>query len=271
MENFGARYGGKPLFQTEYSCLCDVRPFSVALDLACHMHNSLVHEGVCSFFYWSLFWEGVGGLVSLDFPWQANPGYTINPIYYAFKQYSAFTDPGWHRIEASTDSSGLRISAFKSPDGTGLAIVIINVSDVDINLELSLAGYSPDTSEVYRTSDTESTEYIGTFDESQPLLIPSQTITTISLMGAFSPRNCDEVRAGSFGLTSDISGDCYVNYKDFEIIANCWLTADCGELSGCQSADLNMLNDINLIDFTMFAEDWLQCNDPENPDCIPNW
>jgi len=271
MENFGARYGGKPLFQTEYSCLCDVRPFSVALDLACHMHNSLVHEGVCSFFYWSLFWEGVGGLVSLDFPWQANPGYTVNPIYYAFKHYSAFTDPGWHRVEASTDSSSLRISAFKSPDGIELAIVIINVSDVGINLALSLGDFSPISSEIYRTSETENTAYIGTFDESQSLMFPPQTITTISLTGIISPENCAEVQAAGYGLTSDISGDCYVNYKDLEIIADCWLAEDCSELSGCQGADLDMLNDVNLIDFAMFAQQWLQCNDPKYPDCIPNW
>jgi hypothetical protein len=34
---------------------------------------------------------------------------------------------------------------------------------------------------VYRTSETEHTAYIGTFDQSQPLTLPPQTITTISL------------------------------------------------------------------------------------------
>ena len=48
---------------------------------------------MCSYFYWSLFWGEEGGLVTLDFPWQANPGYTINPIYYAFKQ-SEIRDEG---------------------------------------------------------------------------------------------------------------------------------------------------------------------------------
>jgi glucuronoarabinoxylan endo-1,4-beta-xylanase len=187
MMNFSARYGDKPLFQTEYSGGSDRESISTALNLACHMHNSLVHEGVCSYFHWSLFWGEKGGLVTLDFPWQANPGYTINLIYYAFKQYSAFTDPGWHRVEASTDSSGLRISAFKSDDDTELSVVIINVSDIDIDLTLSLGGFSPDRSRVYRTSETEHTKYSGTFDESQPLALAPQTITTISLAGSYSP------------------------------------------------------------------------------------
>ncbi|MFB0524364.1 MAG: carbohydrate binding domain-containing protein [Phycisphaerae bacterium] len=187
MESFAARYGDKPLFQTEYSCLCDVTPFSVALNLARHMHNSLVHEGVCSFFYWDLFWGEEGGLVTLDFPWQDNPGYKVNHIYYAFKQYSAFTDPGWHRVEASTNSTGLRISAFKSEDDTELSIVIINVSDIDIDLALSLGCFSPDSSRVYRTCETEYTQYLGAFDESQSLTLPSESITTVSLIGSYSP------------------------------------------------------------------------------------
>jgi len=187
MKSFAAQYGDKPLFQTEYSGGSDIESISTALNLACHMHNSLVHEGVCSYFYWTLFWGDEGGLVTLDFPWQNNPGYTINHIYYAFKQYSAFTNPGWHRVEASTDSTGLRISAFKNDDDTEMSVVIINVSEIDIDLSLSLGGFSPDSSAVYRTSETEHAEYSGIFDHSQPLALGAQTITTISLAGSYSP------------------------------------------------------------------------------------
>ena len=187
MQSFAANYGDKPLFQTEYSRGRDEEPFSVALNLSRHIHNSLIHEGVCSYFYFNLFWGDEGGLVTLDFPWQADPSYTINHTYYAFKQYSAFTDPGWYRVKASTDSTGLRISAFKNEDGSKLTVVIINVSDIDTDLTLSLGGFSPDSSGVYRTSETEHTKYSGTFDESRPLALPPQTITTISLTGSYSP------------------------------------------------------------------------------------
>ncbi|MHC4633291.1 MAG: carbohydrate binding domain-containing protein, partial [Planctomycetota bacterium] len=208
MQSFASKYGDKPLFQTEYSCLCDVEPFNVALNLACHMHNSLVHEGVCSYFYWSLFWGDEGGLVTLDNPWQGNPGYTINHIYYAFKQYSAFTNPGWHRVEALTDSSGLRISAFKNDDNTELTIVIINVSEIDIDLSLSLGGFSPEGSGVYRTSETEHTAYIGTFEQSQPLALGPETITTVSLMGSYSPPPTETFEKGNFSSFDwEFSGD----------------------------------------------------------------
>ena len=180
--NFGTKYKDKPLFQTEYSAGSEQEQFIVGLNQALQMHNSLVHEGASSYFYWNLFWGEEGGLVSLDNPWQSDPNYTINPTYYAFKHYSAFTDPNWHRVEASTDSSGLRISAFTSPDANELTIVLINISEIDIDLTLSFENFSPDDSAIYRTSETEHFVYIGTFEQSQPLELPAQTITTISLI-----------------------------------------------------------------------------------------
>jgi len=188
MTNFTAQYGDKPLLQTEFAKgESEPLTFSDAMNLAILMHNSLTVEGVSAYLYWELFWREPKGLVSLDNPWQANPGYTINHTYYAFKHYSAFTDPGWHRVEASTDSSGLRISSFISPDANEVAIIIINVSDVSIDLSLSLGDFLPDSSEVYRTSETEHTAYVGTFDQSQPLTLPPQTITTVSLTGSYLP------------------------------------------------------------------------------------
>jgi glucuronoarabinoxylan endo-1,4-beta-xylanase len=182
MENFAAAYGDRPLLQTEFAKgESEPLTFSDAMNLALLMHNSLNVEGASAYLYWELFWQKPKGLVSLDNPWQANPGYTINPTYYAFKQYSAFTDPGWRRVEASTDSTGLRISAFISPDANELSIVIINVSDINISLSLSLGDFSPGYSAVYRTSETEHTAYIGTFDPSQPLTLSPQSITTVSL------------------------------------------------------------------------------------------
>ena len=232
MQRFAAKYGDKPLFQTEYARLANDESFSVALNLARHMHNSLVHEGVCSFCYFNLFWGDEGGLVTLDFPWQANPGYTINHTYYAFKQYSAFTDPGWHRVEASTDSSGLRISAFKNDDNSELTIVIINVSEIDIDLSLSLGSFSPDSSKVYRTSETEHTAYIGTFVQSQPIELPLQTITTISLSGSYSPPLIETFEQGDF------SNFNWVSFGDSD-----WTVTSDEHNSGTYSARAGSIHD----------------------------
>jgi len=139
---------------------------------------------VRSYLHGDLFAGSKGGLVTLDDSSQGDSGYTLNHTYYAFKQFSAFTDPGWRRVEASTDSNDLRISAFISPDAKALTIVIINVSEIPTNLSLSLGDFSPADSAVYRTSETEHAAYIDTFDQSQPLSLGPRTITTVSLTTA---------------------------------------------------------------------------------------
>jgi glucuronoarabinoxylan endo-1,4-beta-xylanase len=274
MTNFrDSYYGDKPLMQTEFSKGTgdmDVTTFPEAMNLAQLMHNTLVFENASAYLYWELFEWRPKGLVS--FTWGGN--YTINPIYYAFKQYSAFTDPGWHRVEASTnlgDVGNLRISAFKSPDNQQLSIVIINLAYNSINLTLSLNGFLPGSSEIYRTSETENTVYIGPFYEAGSLMLPARSITTIhSNSTVFS--NCDDVLNAGYRLTSDIYPDCYVNYKDLKIIADHWLNTNCTEPGNCGGADFEPTDGIvDLFDFSDFAMQWLWCNNPTDPNCTPNW
>jgi hypothetical protein len=80
-------------------------------------------------------------------------------------------------------------------------------------------------------------------------------------------QTCAELQAGGDGLASDLTGDCYVNYWDLEVIANYWLSA-CTEPSNCEGADFEPTDGIvDLLDYSDFAEQWLQCNDPEDPSC----
>jgi len=183
MENFAAQYGHKPLFTMSFNN--DEVSFNAAMNLAISIHNRMVYENLCSFILSDLFKgeESGGGLVTIDNPWdEFNPGYTINPVYYAFKQYSAFTDPGWHRVEISIDSDELRACAFISPDEDQLSIIIINTSEVSINLMLTLENFITENSGVYRTSENENAAYIGTFDNTEPLSLPAQSITTVNLV-----------------------------------------------------------------------------------------
>jgi glucuronoarabinoxylan endo-1,4-beta-xylanase len=268
MTNFAAQYGDRPLLQTEFSDDTHVTSYDAAIDLAVLMYNSLVIEQVSAYLYWELVWYQNKGLVGI-----ASSSWTINPVYYAFKHYSALTDPGWRRVGASADSNSLRISAFKSPDSTELTIVIINVSDSRVVLTLALNGFSPDSSVLYRST---SIQYWSNFGPFSPIMsLPPESITTINLTGSSSPNfsNCDEVLTAGYGLTSDISGDCYVNYKDLKIITDYWLSDDCGWFNDyCDGADLKLQDgNVDLIDFSRFTSQWLLCNDPEDTGCVHNW
>jgi glucuronoarabinoxylan endo-1,4-beta-xylanase len=179
MMNFSGQYNDKPLFQTEYSDDSHVNSFEACMDLALLMHNSLVIEGVSSYMYWQLVYsmEPRQGLVSVD--WSS---YAINPIYYAFKHYSAFTDPNWQRVEASTDNPSLRISAFISPDENNLTCVLINTADeTDIETNLSFVDFYVEDGNVYRTSRIMECAFIGYYDRTEPLMLPAESITTLAL------------------------------------------------------------------------------------------
>ncbi|GAI42502.1 unnamed protein product, partial [marine sediment metagenome] len=167
--SFAASYGYKPLLQTEYSE--GASTFADAMSLATLMHECLTVEDVAAYLYWPLFWEQPNGLVS--FPSYGSSNYTINPVYYAFKQHSAFTDPNWQRVDASTNSSNLKISAYISPDNNQMSAVIINTSSsTDIALNLTFYNVTVIDGDVYRTSQTENCVLVDPFEKSEPLTLP---------------------------------------------------------------------------------------------------
>ena len=175
-DRFDSEHGKKPLFQTEYEL--EPQTWTGAMNTALLMHNSLTSENVAAYLYWDLFWGTGSGLVSLGSP----SSFTIKPAYYAFKQYSAFVDSGWQRVEASTDSAGLRISAFISPDGNKLTAVIINTTPAtDVTLSLALKGFPVGGGEAYRSSQTEECVRVRGYEGHGPLKLPAKSITTLSL------------------------------------------------------------------------------------------
>jgi glucuronoarabinoxylan endo-1,4-beta-xylanase len=184
MIDYAKKYGDKPLYQTEYSRNSNFQNadfFEDAIYTAWHIHNCLVYEGVRSYYYWDLFWgQKDRGLITLPPP-TGNSDYTINPTYYAFKQFSAFTDDGWQRVKASTDSDPLKISAYISPDNEQMSIVIINTSDVSIELDLSLNDFSFTRGDIYRTSRTENCVFVEDFNRPKLFSLPAKSITTIQL------------------------------------------------------------------------------------------
>lgn len=177
MEKLKSKYGNKPLMQTEFQN--EPNTWAGAMSMAILIHNSLTVENVAAYLYWDLFWGPTSGMVSL------NPdlsSYTIKPVYYAFKQYSAFIDSDWQRVDASTGNAGLRISAYISPDNKKLTAVIINTAgSTDITLNLSLKGISISKGEVYRSSESEKCVNLGSFKAGEPLKLPAKSITTLAL------------------------------------------------------------------------------------------
>jgi glucuronoarabinoxylan endo-1,4-beta-xylanase len=176
MERLKSKYGNKLLMQTEFQY--EPATWAGAMNMVILIHNSLAAENAAAYLYWDLFWGPGSGLVSINDP----NSYTIKPAYYAFKQYSAFTDSDWQRVEATTDNTSLRISAYISPDNKKLTTVIINTAaSTDIAFNISWKGFSISKGEVYRSSESEKCFYVGSYKNSGPLKLPANSITTLVL------------------------------------------------------------------------------------------
>ena len=161
--------------------------------------------------------------------------------------------------------------AFKSPEDDQVTVVVLNKSANGYSLNLTLNGFTPSDSEVYQSGETTHWLYLGALGSS--VRLPAYSITTIHVTGApFAPADCDEVQTSGHGLTSDIDGNCYVDYEDLKIITDHWLDADCAEPENCEGADFEPTDGVvDLYDFSDFAVQWLWCNDPEGMGCIENW
>ena len=259
MTSFNSQYGDRPLFQTEYEYLAT--SWTDAMNTALLLHNSLTVEEVTSYLYWELFWGSGSGLISLS-----STSYTINPVYYGFKHYSAFINSGWQRVDASTDSSDLRISAYISPDNQELSVVIVNTStSTSIEADLSFADFSTASGSIYRSSQTENCALVGSFDGTGPLAVPANSITTLALTGTPIPSDCQQVQDLGLRLPADLDGNCHIDYADMLVLTDQWLSTDPVAIPPYYSPDIYTDGKIDLLDLCYIANSWLLSNDPEDP------
>lgn len=179
-----ATKNSKPLWQTEFGTDED-NGIEGGFETAWLMHNSLVEEGVSAFLYWNLIWEQGGGLVSV-----ARGTATARDQYYAVKHYARYVDPGYVRVSARSDTPELRASAFVSPGGDQLVMVVLNTDPRTLVVHLEPEGFSPTGSAVYRTiyrpGQSEVWKELGAVGEAGPLILPSRSQMTVVLQGGAS-------------------------------------------------------------------------------------
>jgi hypothetical protein len=85
-------------------------------------------------------------------------------------------------------------------------------------------------------------------------------------------QTCADVQAADAGLVSDLSGNCYVDLQDLKIIADYWLYPNCGGYDNCEGADFVPTDgDVDLFDYSDFAVDWMECDNPEDANCPQSW
>lgn len=169
---------GLPIFMTEYS---PNKP--TMFETAWLMNNALTVEGVSAYIYWELIWNDGNpptGLVTISNPFSSSGSYTINDTYYAFKHFARWTDPGWIRIEAKTSASAVRASAFVSPDGGSMTLVLLNASDRDRLVAVNPGTFTFGSLAAYRSSGDHERTTTVSLEGDGTLALPSRSIATVT-------------------------------------------------------------------------------------------
>ena len=62
---------------------------------------------------------------------------------------------------------------------------------------------------------------------------------------------------------ADLNFDCYVNLSDLSIFVDNWLNTPCLAPDACGGADIVNNNVVDFVDFTLLANQWLECTAPK--------
>jgi glucuronoarabinoxylan endo-1,4-beta-xylanase len=106
--------------------------------------------------------------------------YTVNDLYYALKHFARWTDPGWVRVEATSSLSAVRASAFVSPDGGSLTLVLLNTDSKDHIASVDPGAFGFGTLAIYRSSgDNERATPVAP-ESDGTITLPSRAIATVT-------------------------------------------------------------------------------------------
>jgi O-glycosyl hydrolase len=182
-------FPSKPRFMTEYGDVTDM------IECANLIHNCLVVEQVRGYNHWSLVWPGTsGGLIQIENPfasqatWTNAPpgtptqshGWWYSPSYWSMKHFSYFINPGYKRASITDTDNNVRSSAYLSPDGLRLVVVLINTNaTVSSAMNFTVGAFGTYSSDVYQTAATNYFRSLGSLTNAQ--VLPPRSLTTVVL------------------------------------------------------------------------------------------
>jgi hypothetical protein len=105
---------------------------------------------------------------------------------------------------------------------------------------------------------------IYAWDEGDP---DNSAMDDVAFEAVIEPVSCYAAIASGFSLDADLNEDCYVDFKDFQIIAESWMQCVGSALEG----DLDNDCYVTTADVGLFAEDWVSCIDATDPNCEKPW
>ncbi len=163
-----------PLLQTEM--LAD------GFGTAVLMHHALVTEGAAAYLQGVLAAPGTsatvtpGTLIALGME-----DYSLEDAYHAVRHFAHDTDPGWLRVDAGSDADDLLTSAWLSPAGDALTLVLVNAGSDELAATLDLGDTDPTSTAVTRTvfDGVERSAELGALPAERIVRVPGRALVTV--------------------------------------------------------------------------------------------
>lgn len=144
--------------------------------MAEHMHDSLAQAEVTAYLWWLGVSQGASAsLIQADV---AGDTYRVSSRYYVFSAFSRFIDPGAVRFGVEHKTDGLKISAYRNPDGSRV-VEILNLNQAPVSTDIDLP--SPVTT--YLTDNDHDLEQVDTIATrsrgATGLELPARSLVTL--------------------------------------------------------------------------------------------
>ncbi|HET7543209.1 MAG TPA: hypothetical protein VFK05_25220 [Polyangiaceae bacterium] len=165
---------GRPVFVTEMQ--------ADGFGTAVLIHYATVVEGASAYLQTALTGPVSGPLTNTQALFGIDSAsYKLQDPFHAMRHFAGHTDPGWTRVEASA-ASGLLVSAWQSPSGQDLTLVLINSRAVELSARLKLPG-DWSSSEVTRSvfSGIERSSVLGPLSTQGVIRLPPESVATVAL------------------------------------------------------------------------------------------
>ena len=122
------------------------------------------------------------------------------------KHFSYFVQPGYRRVSASDTDKNVRSSAYLSPDGSRLVVVLINTNTIAWSaMSLNFGDFIVSKSSVYQTAGTNTYAGTNTFlslgSLAAPQTLPPLSLTTVVLDQPLNPIIAAAMTGTSLKLT----------------------------------------------------------------------
>jgi O-glycosyl hydrolase len=167
---------GKPSIQSEMQ--------ANGLDTAILVHHALTSAGSAAYLQQQFVSPSIdpasSALIGVD-----SETFQTLPAYHALSHFARATDPGWRRIEATSDSTELLASAWLSPDERSLTLVLINPGDSATDAEVlvpeavaPLLGAATVTRTIF--DGTERSAALGALPGDHVVQLPARSIVTVA-------------------------------------------------------------------------------------------